>query len=310
MRVSALHHVSFDVTDLGRTEAFAQDFGLITVERRDDRLVMRTGGGDAYSYVARPATQRAFTGIAFEVAGEAELAEAVERHGATPVRDLDLPGGGKAVTLRDPDGLAIDLVTGVKGEPRHAPHPPLMLNTPGNPGRLTDATQPTRKAEPARLHRLGHMAIFCRSFAASFPWYRDVLGLVPSDMMYDRDPDKVVVAFMRINGGETPVDHHTFLLFERGRLDLHHISFEVQDFEEQFMAHRWLGSRGWTPNWGVGRHPLGSHVFDVWLDPDGYRFETFSDTDLVTMKRPTGSYELHETELDIWSSETPERYFA
>ena len=131
MRLKGLHHARFAVTDLDKTERFATDFGLKTVKREPGRLFMRTDGGDAYCYVAEQAAARGFTGLAFSVEGVGDLEEAIARHGASPIRDLDGPGGGKAVTLIDPEGLAFDLVCDIADEaPGDAP-PRLALNTPG-----------------------------------------------------------------------------------------------------------------------------------------------------------------------------------
>jgi hypothetical protein len=45
---------------------------------------------------------------------------------------------------------------------------------------------------------------------------------------------------------------------------VHHTSFEVNDFDSQTIGHDWLRSKKWTNCWGVGRHILGSQIFDYW----------------------------------------------
>lgn len=45
---------------------------------------------------------------------------------------------------------------------------------------------------------------------------------------------------------------------------VHHSSFEVNDFDTQSLGHDFLRSKGWTNCWGLGRHVLGSQVFDYW----------------------------------------------
>ena len=76
------------------------------------------------------------------------------------------------------------------------------------------------------------------------------------------------------------------------------------------MAHRWLTRRQRTEIWGVGRHPLGSHVFDIWKDPNGFRYETFSDTDLLDASAITGLHAIQDMEMDLWSDRNVEIYFA
>jgi catechol 2,3-dioxygenase-like lactoylglutathione lyase family enzyme len=310
MKVLALHHVRFGVTDLDKAEAFARDFGLKTVDRDATMLVMRTSGCDAFNYVAEQATERGLRGIALTVARLADLREAIARHGATPVRALDTPGGGWGVSLTDPEGLRIDLVTNIAERPAEGGHAPLQLNLPHTKDRHHIA-QSVREMGPATLFRLGHIGLFVRDFAVMAAWYQDVLGMKISDTLHvPHKPEQKVVGFFRVDRGDELVDHHTIFLAQFGKTDCHHISFEVQDFEAQFIAHRWLEKQGWKPNWGVGRHPLGSHVFDVWFDPDGYRWETFSDTDVVDAAKESGNHDLHGAHMDMWSSQSPDRYFA
>ncbi len=309
MKLVALHHVHFTVTDLDKTERFASDFGLKTASKTNSRLVMRTIGGDAFSYIADLAPARGFLGLGFSVESEADLEEAVSRHGATSIHTLDTPGGGKGVRLTDPEGLQVDLVAGIAETHLEPLHKPLALNIPSNRSRL-NASQNFRPLEPARLFRLGHVGLYVKDLAAMSAWYERVLGLLISDTMYIGDPEKKVTVFFRLNRGEALVDHHSLFLAQADKTDCHHISFEAQDFEAQFTAHRWLKQRGWESNWGVGRHPLGSHIFDVWFDPDRYRFETFSDTDVLDASKPPGNYEATTQDMDLWSSDPPDRYFA
>ena len=40
---------------------------------------------------------------------------------------------------------------------------------------------------------------------------------------------------------------------------------------------QWLASKGNKLAWGVGRHILGSQVFDYWYTPDEFMIEHYSD---------------------------------
>lgn len=309
MSVKTLHHVAFTVTDLDATQKFAEDFGLLTVTKSDAELVMRTGGGDAWCYRAVLGAERGFLGFGFTVDTESDLADAVQNHGATPVRQLDTPGGGSAVTLTHPEGLKIDLVHGIEGDTPVAVQPELRPNTPASRTRYTEP-QIARPIGPATLYRLGHMGLYTKDRKASAEWFHDTLGMVVSDDLHiPGNPQAVVVAFLRIDRGEDFVDHHAVFLAQSEKTDLHHISFEAQDYEAQFVAHRYLLSQGHELNWGVGRHSLGCHVFDVWFDPDRFRFETFSDTDLVNASHVTGHHDISQSDLDLWSDKAPDSYF-
>lgn len=312
MMLRKLHHVMFRVTDIEATRKFAEDFGLITVEHTAERLIMATQGEDCFAYVAYPSTKAEFLGFAFETASAADLHEAVIQHGATPVADLDFPGGGQFVSLRDPDGFRVDLVSEVGKKPVGECYPDWSMNSPlayPREGRF----EPKRPMAPARLFRLGHIGLFIPSFQKSLPWYQSVLGLIPSDIYHvPGQPHIQIVGFLRLDHGEELVDHHCLALMQsrEGHAACHHISFEAQDFEAQFMSHRYLEAQGYELVWGVGRHPHGSHIFDVWRDPDRNRFETFTDTDRLRKADGTRVHDISQVEMDVWSSDPPDRYFA
>jgi len=310
MPIKAIHHVRFAVEDLERQEAFASDFGLVVADRSDDRLVMRTRGGDAYAYVAIKSEKDRFRGFAFEVESEQDLDRAVEEHGATRLGELDLPGGGTAVALTDPDGNEVVLLHGCEHGEAEEGYPDLVINTPFRKQRFGRNQHP-RETGPAQLWRLGHVGIFVKSFAASRQWYEEKLGLIGSDIYHiPHNPNAQIVGFFRLDRGEEYVDHHVVALMQDERGGCHHISFEVQDFEAQNRTHRFLKRKEYEPIWGVGRHPHGSHVFDVWRSPDRARFETFSDTDLFRASDGTNVHDISTVVMDEWSDDEPTRYFV
>ena len=58
------------------------------------------------------------------------------------------------------------------------------------------------------------------------------------------------------------------------------MSFEVPDVDAVFMDHEYLTRLGkYEHMWGVGRHLLGSQVYDYWCDPYGRVHEQWADTD-------------------------------
>lgn len=307
--LKSLHHVKFKVKDLAALKVFAEDFGLIPMEENSERLVMKTLGGDTGVYVAEKADQDAFVGFAFEVNERSDLDSAVENLGATAVADLDLPCGGQYVTLTDPDGNQIELIHGVSRLEEGELEPDLLLNTPNKKIRFSQNQTP-RNFGPAKLWRIGHLGIFVKSFAESLAWYSKKLGFIGSDIYnIPGQPQAQIVGFCRMNKGDEYVEHHTLALMQDERGGCHHISFEVQDYEAQFVSHRYLDSKKYESIWGVGRHPHGSHVFDVWRSPDGARFETFSDTDLFREEDGTNFHDISDVDMDNWSNEPPDKYF-
>src|SRR3990167_5245150 len=88
---------------------------------------------------------------------------------------------------------------------------------------------------------------------------------------------------MRCDRGDMPTDHHTlFLLQSPNAPRFNHAAFEVADIDDLMRGHTHLAKSRRTPAWGVGRHILGSQVFDYWKDPWGHELEHWTDGDLFT----------------------------
>ena len=85
---------------------------------------------------------------------------------------------------------------------------------------------------------------------------------------------------MRCDRGDMPVDHHTIFLAGMGEAKFNHAAFEVENIDDLMRGRAVLEQRGAQSVWGVGRHILGSQVFDYWRDPWGHMIEHWTDGDL------------------------------
>ena len=47
-----------------------------------------------------------------------------------------------------------------------------------------------------------------------------------------------------------------------------------------------MASAGYAHQWGIGRHILGSQIYDYWLDPWGHMVEHWTDGDLFNNQTP------------------------
>ncbi len=90
---------------------------------------------------------------------------------------------------------------------------------------------------------------------------------------------------------------------------MHHVAFEVQDIDTVFMGHEWMRSTTHRPHWGVGRHVLGSQVFDYWWDRDGFRMEHYADGDLFDNQAPMTTAEATHDQLWAWGPGVPPVFF-
>ena len=278
IKVEDIAFVRFRAPDLGQMRAFLEDFGLVVVEANDRRIVARAMGPAPVAHITELG-EPGFAGIGLRAASEADLRQLSEAEGA-PVQPFDAPGGGLVVRLADPDGHSVEVVAG------QTPAPPLGLpgGEPWNSARIRDRLRQSRRlaAGPSHVVRLGHAVLNVSNFRASEAWYKDRFGFITSDEIA-LSPQFSVGAFMRCDRGETPTDHHTLFLIQSPKgPGFNHAAYEVTDFDDLMLGHQRLADAGRHSEWGVGRHFLGSQIFDYWRDPWGHTLEHWTDGDLFT----------------------------
>ncbi len=110
---------------------------------------------------------------------------------------------------------------------------------------------------------------------------------------------------MRLDLGDTPADHHTMALVQTFRAALSHCAFEVVDVDAIGMGQRVLRERGRKHAWGMGRHILGSQIFDYWSDPWGTHHEHYCDGDVFTADAPTGIHPFSAESMAQWGQAMP-----
>jgi catechol 2,3-dioxygenase-like lactoylglutathione lyase family enzyme len=159
--------------------------------------------------------------------------------------------------------------------------------------------------EPAKVIRLGHVVLQTVDFAAMTDWYLRVLGLIPSDVQYlgDGSPN---LAFCRLNLGDTPADHHTLVIVGAIEEKYEHSAYEVIDLDAIGQGYQVLRAQGYRHLWGIGRHLLGSQIFDYWRDPDGFELEHYTDGDLFTADHETAYTPFEFGAIWAWGDDAPE----
>ena len=278
IKIQDISFVRFRAPDLGRMQSFLEDFGMTRVEASDGRLYMCGYGGDPFSHVTEPG-EAGFTGLGFRAAGVEELERLAAAEGVE-VENFEVPGGGRVVRLSDPDGFLVEVVA---GQTRVDP-PEAGRGTKWNQAdRRRRIGEPKRvPSGPAHVLRLGHCVIKVTDFRRSEQWYKERFGLITSDEV-ELAPDVPAGAFLRCDRGIDPTDHHTLFLINHPQgADFHHAAFEVRDLDDLMGGNNHLKARGHHHEWGVGRHLLGSQVFDYWRDPWGHKIEHWTDGDLLT----------------------------
>lgn len=269
--------VRFSAPDLDQMETFLNDFGLVRAARDDTTLYMRGEGSDPFVHVTHKGAP-GFAGVGFRALSVGDLEKLAGATG-TKVEALEGPGGGKVVRLKDPDGFSVEAVAGRETAVPVAPPPAAILNDVRAHPR---SNAPKRVRQGAsHVRRLGHCVLNVSNFRASEAWYKSHFGFITSDEI-KMSPEFSLGAFMRCDRGDKPADHHTLFLLGTGTPKFNHAAFEVTDFDDLMSGHDVLKDKAYRHQWGVGRHVLGSQIFDYWRDPWGHTLEHWTDGDVMT----------------------------
>ena len=113
---------------------------------------------------------------------------------------------------------------------------------------------------------------------------------------------------MRFDRGDQPSDHHSIVLAANVAPGLNHCAFEMQDLEAVANGQQRLKAGGWKHAWGIGRHLIGSQVFDYWRDPWGHMLEHYADGDRFDAHQPTGTHRFDSAGLYQWGADLPRSF--
>ncbi|MBC9249746.1 glyoxalase [Pseudomonas alcaligenes] len=305
VKAQALAHLIFERPDLQRAERFLGDFGLRVAQRDADSLYLRGTGSAPYCYQVQRGNQARFLGFALSLASRADLQRLANLPGASAIENVQAPGGGERVRLRDPSGFLVEALYGQTPAAAVAHRPALPLNQVDSSPRINDTQRPP--IAPPEVIKLGHVVLEVADFQATCAWYSEHFGFIPSDIQVLPDGSPAV-AFLRLDLGETPADHHTLAIAQGFMATYSHSAFEVVDADAVGVGQRILRERGWKHAWGIGRHILGSQIFDYWQDPWGDKHEHYCDGDLFTAAQPTGLHGVSPEAMAQWGQRMPKSF--
>jgi len=292
--------------DLDVAEEFLTNFGMVRAERTPTALYMRGTDPAPHIHVTEKG-EPGFVGLAYYAASLDDLKRLASSPGASAVESVDEPGGGKRVRLREPNGYQVEVLYGVKKlKPISVKRQP--LNT-GQDSLKRAGTVLRLPPGASRVKRIGHGVMAVPDVKTTVAWFREMLGFIGSDDVYEGSEDNLIGSFNRFNRGSTYVDHQALFCIRNTRAGLNHLSFEVQDIDDVFMGHEHLARLGkYEHMWGIGRHLLGSQVYDYWADPWGRVHEHWSDTDRLNAKNGTNLISVEEGFRSQWGERAPQKF--
>jgi catechol 2,3-dioxygenase-like lactoylglutathione lyase family enzyme len=305
-KVTDIAYARLRAPDLDVMEEFLTRFGLRKTERTNNALYMRGTDPNHHIHVTEKGDPK-FVGLAYYVDSEDELRRLTKAPGASAIERIDEPGGGKRVRLTEPNGYQIEVVCDIAAvEP--IPVKRQKLNSGEAP--LLRAGELMRLPKgPAHVKRVGHGVLMTPRFNETVAWYRETLGLICSDDIYAQDKNNLIGSFNRCDRGDDYVDHHVFFCLAHEKTGLNHNAFEVPDIDDVCAGHYYLKKfNTYEHMWGVGRHVLGSQVYDYWADPWGRVHEHWADSDRLNLANGSNLVPVDEALVSQWGEAPPEKF--
>ena len=297
-----------EAPDLDEMEEFLTHFGLIRAERTADALYMRGADSHHHLHVTHKAGTK-FIGFAYHVADEDDLKRLAKLPGASGIETINEPGGGKRVRLTEPNGYQIEVIAGMQAvEAIKTPRD--HVNTGSDPHRRVGRTMRLTKS-PTTIQRIGHGVLATPKVKETVAWFRETLGMIRSDDVYAGTEDNVIGSFNRLDRGDDYVDHHVLFCIHNEKTGLNHVSYEAQDIDAIFQDHEHIKRTGkYEHIWGIGRHLLGSQVYDYWSDPWGRVHERWADSDRLNAANGGNLVNAAEGLASQWGERPSERFIG
>lgn len=292
--------------DLDAQEEFLTNFGMVRAARTGRALYMR--GTDPHHHLhVTELGEPGFVGFAYYASSEEDLKRLAKVPGSSGIEHMDEPGGGQRVRLTEPHGYQIEVVW---GQEKATPLPVRQNVVNWGEEKFRRVGKLCRLAKgPSQVKRMGHGVLMTKDVKAAAKWYRDTLGFICSDDVYAGDKDNIIGSFNRCDAGEDYVDHHVFFAVHGDRNGLNHFSYEVQDFDDVMLGHEHMRQLGkYKHFWGIGRHLLGSQVFDYWADPWNRVHEHWTDTDVLNAANGSNLISAEEGLGSQWGERAPQAF--
>src|SRR6266581_1671416 len=209
IKVTDLAYGRLRTPDLDAAEEFLTNFGMVRAARTNNALYMRGTDAPHHLHVTEKGDP-GFIGLAYYAASLDDLKKVAKAPGASGVEDIDEPGGGQRVRLREPNGYQIEVVYGIA-----TVDPIPIVRQPTNSG-----AEPLRRAGvlyrpqsgPTPVKRIAHAMLSTPKVRETVDWFQQSLGLIPSDEVYLGGVNgELFGSFCRVDRGEEYVDHHALL---------------------------------------------------------------------------------------------------
>ncbi|WAH55290.1 VOC family protein [Pseudomonas silvicola] len=275
--IQALRSVALDVPDLARAEDFyTRVWHLDIAARTDTAIYLKGTGADHHLLALHQADHLAIRNVtlrARDADALGQIREAALANGGQIIEDqvsVTEPGGGIALTLRDPHGRILRVV---HGDER---------------AQAFEATD--------RPIRLAHAVLNSHDVAQSQAFFERVLDFRLSDRTK-------IMAFLNCDR-----DHHSIALGVTDNDALNHIAFLMPDLESVMRGGGRMRDAQHPIEWGPGRHGPGNNAFNYFIGPFGEVIEYTADVEQIDDSYQAGApgdWTWPEGRVDQWGISQP-----
>src|SRR5881628_3908463 len=172
IKVTDLAYGRLRAPDLDAAEAFLTHFGMVRSARTPTALYMR-GTDPAHHLHVTEKGDPGFVGLAYYAASLDDLKRVAKAPGASAVEDIDEPGGGKRVRLKEPNGYQVEVVYGIETL-KPIPVERQALNSGLDPLKRAGKVMRIHQG-PARVKRIVYGVMASPKVVESARWFRETL---------------------------------------------------------------------------------------------------------------------------------------
>ncbi len=252
-RVNGIRGIDLAVRNLAASvEFYVKAWGLEEVSRTAQTVYLRATGREHHVLALHEEAKIALLGARFAAPDKTAVDALHARAIASGAEVLDSPralpkaaGGGYGFSFRTPDGIRQSVSCDVE---RHS-------------NEIDDHRRPGK---------FSHIVFRAADYPDLEKFFCDLLGFKVSDRTDGID-------FLRCTR-----DHHSVALGRLAGPGLHHMAFELPDFDGLMGASGRLQMSGYPIEWGVGRHAgPGNNIFSFFVDPNGFAAEYTTEMEQV-----------------------------
>ncbi len=299
IKANRLAYVILQRPNMEAAAKFFVDFGLLIDRLERDTIYFRGKITDGIILVLKRGPHKY---VGFGVEASVSDLKTLSKATGQAIQERDDPLGGSFVELTDPDGLEVQVCNGLKSlEKVDVEIERPQWNGTDNKPRQGETVR--TEITPHIVNKLGHTVISASKIKDTIEWYQDHLGMIVSDFQFVKDDPLPVVGFARFDLGDELTDHHSLGI--GGAIEVGHVhtAFEVETMEDIAIGGEWLRRQGYAHSWGIGRHILGSQIFDYWREPGGEHFEHYADGDIFDQSVPAGYHYFTSKAQHQWGPE-------